>query len=167
MNLTYKSTQEQILPEDLWLRECAEFNELQKIKIVDAFDAFMICFKLRKWNALRFGNETGLSRTIFSKIKKKSYGEGKFPSLQSVVAICVALQMPFEFSVELLNHCGYSLSDIKRDRCYNFILAHYERFDIDSANEFLVKQGLEPVSDKDIHKNKNFAMRKNKMAKLA
>lgn len=166
-NLTCKSIQEQVLPEDLWLKECAEFEELQKIKSVDAFDGFMICFKLRKWNALRFCDKTGLSRTMFSRIKKKTYKEEQYPSLQSVVAICVALQIPFEFSMVLLNHCGYSLTGSKRDCCYKFILTHYEMFDIDKANEFLVKEKFDPISDKDIHENKFFALRKNKMPKSA
>ena len=152
-NSTQHPKQEQDLLLDLWLKECAEFEELQKIKSTDAFNGFMICFKLRKWNASRFCDKTGLSGTMFSKIKKKSYGVGKFPSLQSVVAICVALQIPFDISMALLNHCGYSLSNTQRDRCYHFILTHYESFDIDRTNIFLMEQGFEPISDKDIHKN--------------
>lgn len=166
-NLTCKSIQEQVLPEDLWLKECAEFEELQKIKSVDAFDGFMICFKLRKWNATRFCENTGLSQTIFSKIKNKSYKDGEFPSLQSIIAICVGLNIPVDYSVELLNLCGYSLTASKRDRCYKYILTHYEMFDIDKANEFLVKEKFDPISDKDIHENKFFALRKNKMPKSA
>ena len=56
---THKPDQEQAL-QDLWLKECAEAEELQKIRGTDAFDAFMICFKLRKWNAVRFCEITGL-----------------------------------------------------------------------------------------------------------
>lgn len=163
---THKPDQEQAL-QDLWLRECAETEELQKISGADAFDAFTICFKLRKWNAVRFCEITGLSQTIFSKIKNKSYKDDAFPSLQSVVAICVGLQTPLDFSIEILNHCGYSLTNSKRDRCYKFILTHYERFDIDKANEFLIKNGFDAISDRDIYKNKNFALQKNMLSKSA
>ena len=162
---THKLDQEQAL-QDLWLKECIEFEELQKIKSVDVFEGFMICFKLRKWNATRFCENTGLSQTIFSKINKKTYKNGQFPSLQSVIAICVALQISLDFSIFLLNHCGYSLTGSKRDRCYKYILTRYEQFDIDKANRFLIENGFEPISDKDIHENKFFAMRKNKMANL-
>ena len=161
---THKPDQEQAL-QDLWLKECAEAEELQKIRGTDAFNAFMICFKLRKWNAVRFGEITGLSQTIFSKIKNKSYKDDAFPSLQSVVAICVGLQIPLDFSIEILNHCGYSLTNSKRDRCYKFILTHYERFDIDEANAFLIKKGFEAISDRYIYKNKIFAPRKNDLLK--
>ena len=74
LNSTISSNKEQEPLQALWLKECAEAEELQKIRGTDAFDAFMICFKLRKWNAVRFCEITGLSQTIFSKIKKNHTG---------------------------------------------------------------------------------------------
>ena len=102
-NLTHKTSPEQSDTQALWLKECAEFKELQKIKSVDVFEAFTICFKLRKWNSSRFCENTGLSQTIFSKIKNKSYKEGEYPSLQSIIAICLGLQIPLDYSIEILN----------------------------------------------------------------
>lgn len=166
MNLTHEINHEQGNRHALWLKECAEFEELQKIKSADALECFMICFNLRKWNTLQFCDKTGLSQTIFSKIKNRAYKEGKFPSLQSIVAICVGLQIPLDYSVELINHCGYALTSTKRDRCYKYILTHYDSFDIDKANEFLMKENFEPISDKDIYK-KNFASRKIELQKSA
>ena len=165
LNSTISSNKEQEPLQALWLKECAEAEELQKIRCTDAFDAFTICFKLRKWNAVRFCEITGLSQTIFSKIKNKSYKEGTFPSLQSVVAICVGLQIPLSYSIEILNHCGYSITNSKRDRCYKFILTHYEQFDIDEANEFLIKNGFDAISDRDIYKNRNFALQQIELPK--
>ena len=166
-NLTHKTSPEQSDTQALWLKECAEFKELQKIKSVDVFEAFTICFKLRKWNSSRFCENTGLSQTIFSKIKNKSYKEGEYPSLQSIIAICLGLQIPLDYSIEILNHCGYALTNTKKDRCYKYILTHYEAFNIDQANEFLIKENFQPISDKDIYKNKIFASRKINLPKSA
>ena len=65
---THKPDQEQAL-QDLWLKECAEAEELQKIRGTDAFDAFMICFKLRKRTAFHF-------RSLKQIINASSYENG-------------------------------------------------------------------------------------------
>lgn len=177
INSTHKPDQEQAL-QDLWLKECAEFEELPYKQHSDFQSAFWAYFKIRKWNPKKFADKTGLSEKIYSLFKNHKYKEGNRPALDSVIAICIGLHIPICCSLELINLCGYALIPSKLDRCYYFILSRYELFDIDKANNFLIENNLQPVSDKYIYKksfsvsvnhqkNKIFAPRKNGLPKTA
>lgn len=151
-NSTHKTNQEQSDTQALWLKECAEFEKFPYKQYSDFLSAFWAYFKLRKWNPQKFADKTGLSEKIYSLFKNHKYKEGKHPALDSVIAICVGLHIPIYCSLELINLCGYTLTTSKLDRCYYFILTHYETFNIDQANEFLVANHFSPISDKAIYK---------------
>jgi len=148
-NSTHKPDQEQAL-QDLWLKECDEFEQLKNIQAGSLSDAFALCFKLRKWNSERFMKATGLGDAFFSRIGTGKYDDKMRPSLASVVAICIGLHIPFKFSNILIMRCGHSLTDSKQDCCYAFILSHYEMFKtVEDANQFLVDKGFSPIINKD------------------
>ena len=144
-DLTYKPQPEQDPLQDLWLKECAESDNLPYKQHSDFQSALWAYFQLRGWNSQKFSSKTGLSEKIYSLLRHHAYEEGKRPTLESVIAMCIGLQIPIYCSLELISLCGYALTNLKKDRCYWFILSHYELFDIDKVNEFLVRHKFRPL----------------------
>lgn len=137
--------------QDLWLKECADSKVLSSIQKLDFKDKIRAIFQMKKLNSCRFQEKTELSPTIFTKINSDKYYRYK-PSLESIVAICVGLDIPYLSSMQLLKAGNYCLDDY--DPChqmYMFILRNNYRFDIDRANRFLIQNHFEPISGKDMY----------------
>lgn len=137
--------------QDLWLKECADLKNLSCTQKLDFKDRLQELFQIKKWNSSRFQEKTELSPTIFTKIKSDKYYRYK-PSLESIIAICIGLDIPYLSSMQLLKAGNYYLDDY--DPChqmYMFILRNNYRFDIDRANRFLIQNHFEPISGKDMY----------------
>ena len=146
----HKPDQEQAL-QDLWLKECADLKNLSCTQKLDFKDRLQELFQIKKWNSSRFQEKTELSPTIFTKIKSDMYCRYK-PSLESIIAICIGLDIPYLSSMQLLKAGNYCLDDY--DPChqmYMFILRNNYRFDIDIANRFLIQNHFEPINGKDMY----------------
>lgn len=117
----------------------------------ESFSCFIQKFiKMRKMNAQKFCNRTGLSPQIFTRLKDDKY----LPSLSSIVAICVALDISYESAERLIRIAGYAFTNSIEHSCYKIILMHSMQISVDDANEFLVAQGLKPISDRDLYSKK-------------
>jgi len=78
--------------------------------------------------------KANLSRDWFSKIGSKG---GSFVTKQTIIALSVALKIPFEETVELLAQTGFNLS---RNQLFDVIVSYFMRnqlYDIDLINEVL------------------------------
>lgn len=156
-NSTQHPKQEQEPLQALWLKECDDSEKLQSMPCDTFCNAVKFCFKLRKWNPLRFCENTGFKESFYTRIKENLYDEKYQPTLSSVMAICVALHLPSQFSFKLVKLSGNALRASKLHNCYRFILNHYELFqNVDEVNVFLIAKGFKPICDKDIYENKNF-----------
>ena len=143
---TYELDHEQVL-QDLWLKECADLEELSCTQKMDFKDRLRAIIRTKKWNSSRFQEKTELSATIFTKINSDKYYRYR-PSLQSMLAICIGLNTPYLYSMQLLNAGNYCLDDSNPcHQIYMFIL----RFDIDGANRFLIQNHFEPISGKGMY----------------
>lgn len=61
---------------------------------------------------------SGLSDTTI-----KNYRSGaKNPPIENVMAVCIGLNLPREYSEDLLHRAGYDLNDTPQRRAYNFLL---------------------------------------------
>ncbi len=152
LSSTISSNKEQEPLQSLWSKECADSEKLQSMPCDTFCNAAKFCFKLRKWNPLRFCENTGFKESFYTRIKENLYDERYQPSLSSVMAICVALHIPSQFSFKLIKLSGNSLRPSKLHNCYRFILNHYELFqNVDAVNIFLKANGFKSICDKDIY----------------
>lgn len=74
-----------------------------------------------------------LDRRLFSKLRKKEY----IPNKNTVMALCVALKLSLDESVDLLKRAGYAFSDVIDQ---DLIVKHYieiKNYDIYEINEVL------------------------------
>lgn len=134
----------------LFIKERSDFKTFQYQPDFNAKQNLQKFIKIRKWNASRFKEKTGLTGTIFTKIQKNRYDDWR-PSLPTIVAICIGLQIPYCCSEALLQGFGLCLTSAKEDVHFRFLLTHYEKFGIDSANEFLKSQGQDAVANKELY----------------
>ena len=148
---TYELDHEQVLLQGLWSKECADLEELSCTQKMDFKDRLRAIIRTKKWNSSRFQEKTELSPTIFTKINSDKYYRYK-PSLQSMLAICIGLNTPYLYSMQLLNAGNYCLDDSNPcHQIYMFILRNNHRFDIDGANRFLIQNHFEPISGKGMY----------------
>lgn len=85
--------------------------------------------------------KAGMDRRLFSKIRS---GREYIPAKKTVIALCLALELPREDTDELLTSAGYSLS---RANDYDLIIAfciEKKVFDFIGINETLDHFGFEP-----------------------
>ncbi len=86
-------------------------------------------------------NKAGIDRRLFSKIRSnKKYT----PAKKTVLALCLALELPREEADQLLSSTGYSLS---RAEDFDLVIAFCMEkgiFDFHDINEALVHFGFEP-----------------------
>ena len=147
---THKPDQEQAL-QDLWLKECADFEKLSYTQKMTLRERLRAIFQAKKMNSSRFQEKTELSPTIFTKIKSDKYSRYK-PSLDSIIAICIGLDLPYLCSMQLLRAGNYCLDDSEPcHQIYMFILRNNQHFDIDGANRFLIQNHSKPISGKNMY----------------
>jgi hypothetical protein len=86
--------------------------------------------------------KAGIDRRLFSKIRS---GKNYIPAKKTVIALCLALELPRADADALLGLAGYSLS---RASNFDLIIAfciEKKAFDVISVNEALYHFGFEPL----------------------
>lgn len=67
------------------------------------------------------------------------------PSLPHIIGICVALNLPYFISMELLDNAGHSLRKTEIDFLYRQFLLQSEQITVERCEDILQKQGFPPL----------------------
>ena len=79
-------------------------------------------------------------------IRKYRNGSNKSkPNIQTVVALCVGLQLPLPFSLDLVHKAGYAFTGEPSDIAYLTILSTMTGCSIYDCNALLRKSGIPPL----------------------
>ena len=122
-------------------------------KISEIYDELPYKFRQK----LRYLRESlGLTR---EQLEEKSYisaqtikqienNEDRGYTVETVIALCVGMQLPPELSFDLLKMAGFSIEDSVTpiNGLYCFILRNLYEQGIDSANEFLILNKEQPLT---------------------
>lgn len=98
---------------------------------------------------LRLTNEAlaGLCLINEDTIRKYRNGSNKSkPNIQTVVALCVGLQLPLPFSLDLVHKAGYTFASEPSDIAYLTILANMTGCCIYDCNALLHNTGVPPLA---------------------
>lgn len=68
------------------------------------------------------------------------------PSLETVIALCIALQLPPYLSYDLIHKAGFSLKYTKKHMVYHWLLHMHWQSSVDDCNKILVACGLAPLT---------------------
>lgn len=96
----------------------------------------------------------GLNQVIFSErtllddrqYRKYKSGTALRPTFDTVMAICVGLDLGLEYGEHLIDKAGYSLNGADR-LPYRMLLAFYRGHNILECNEYLIEQGVKPIRE--------------------
>lgn len=83
-------------------------------------------------------------------IKEIETNIGRGYSIETIIALCIGMNLPPFFSFELLKIGGFNIENnmIKKNCIYCFILRNLYDSPIDDINNFLETNGLQPLSIK-------------------
>lgn len=118
-----------------------EFNEYRVVGKTFPEIAFPI-MRHKKWNAEIFKRETYLDDATFSRIKN---GEEKGWSFQTIMSICVGLNVNFTTAQMMLESAGHTFGSSREQRAYAFILEHMRGRGIEECNAFLLSEGAKTL----------------------
>ncbi len=81
-------------------------------------------------------------------IKEIETNNSRGYSLETIIALCIGMHLPPEFSFELLNSAGFTIENNSTEKncIYCFILRNMYNCDIDEINAFLLANNIQPVS---------------------
>lgn len=101
--------------------------------------------KRKGYNKSVFTEKTLLSGKTFDRIKKNELNN---PTLETVMAICIGLELSPSYSEELLRLAGFTLSNSPQQLAYKKLLHSYRGHSIYECNEVLEALGLSPLCAK-------------------
>ncbi|MDR1669124.1 MAG: helix-turn-helix domain-containing protein [Oscillospiraceae bacterium] len=101
----------------------AEFNKTFSQRVADIM-------KLKGWDARKFSERTKLEQNHYYRIKR---GETENPDLETVLSICIGLQLPPKIRDELINLAGLSWKNTRRHFAYQHIL---NKADVKTVTDF-------------------------------
>lgn len=127
---------------------CAFYNDLINDGLLAAKSEFSFAqfaealIHDKQYNKLVFAEKTGLSIRTYNRIMKNDLSN---PTLQTVMAICIGLQLRPELSERLLEKAGFRLNTSFLHLAYRKLLTTYIGHSIEACNELLVALGLPPL----------------------
>lgn len=96
---------------------------------------------------------TGIARrTLERMVSSKYYEKGYKSSKDNVIAVAVALKLPFIYSFQLIHKAGYSLTETERDRFLIYLLTYKYDQGVSYCNEELKKYGFAALTNGEIIK---------------
>lgn len=128
---------------------------IRKIKAELPKTSFGDCLKyLRKWrkvNNEELAKDALLSATYISRLQNNKV---KDITLRTVVALCIAMSLPYEVCVEFISLSGRSLRTLSEDEdmLYNLFLMATENYTVEHCNNILTECKLPNLTEKnEIH----------------
>jgi len=129
------------------LKSIEEYQEFQMTTMGYSFsETVSYLIKKQKLNRVLFYEKTLIDHRQFSRILKNEVNNPRF---DTVIAICIGLNLGLLYGEPLLRKCGYTL-DCDSKAAYKVLLASYCGRSITECNEYLVAQGLKPLLAKNI-----------------
>jgi len=126
---------------DAILEEWA-FNEQRGTTFCDEVTAHI---RRKGCNRAAFSRLTGLSEQTYDRIVRHKV---EHPCLDTVMMICVGLDLGFAYGEVLFNKAGYRLGGTKAQHAYRKILLSFEGISIHECNEILEEIGLPKLNSK-------------------
>lgn len=105
---------------------------------------------LRKYRKLTNQSLSDLSLLSVEYISKLQNNHIKEPSVQTVVALCIAMSLHFQLSDELLKRSGRSLRSLSMDEdmLYNLMIMSSSDYTVEDCNQILLENNLPPLTIK-------------------
>jgi len=127
--------------EELFEHTYADYAEIAQT-FWQKSDALM---EQRHWYASTFKEKTHLSDREYSRYMTE---RNTTPTLYTVLAICVGLDIDIQISDDLLASAGYKLNASKEHQAYHFALIHF-RGRIDECNIFLADEHVKLLGSRN------------------
>ena len=105
---------------------------------------------LRKYRKLTNQSLSDLSLLSVEYISNLQNNHIKEPSVQTVVALCIAMSLHFQLSDELLKRSGRSLRSLSMDEdmLYNLMIMSSSDYTVEDCNQILLENNLPPLTIK-------------------
>jgi len=100
--------------------------------------------KRKGYNKKVFYEKTLLSGKTYDRIKSNKLANPN-PTLETVMAVCIGLELGITYGIQLLEAAGYKLSNSPLHCAYHQLLATCCGKDIFKCNEILMKLGFQPI----------------------
>ena len=78
-------------------------------------------------------------------IQRLRTDEGQNPSMEIVIQLCVAMELPIDISEKLMEKSGHRFKTTRKDFIYHMLLRHFATGNLKAANKYLISQGLLPL----------------------
>ena len=107
----------------------------------------LACFHIKRagWSKQVFYEKTLLSERTFERITADAL-KGPSPRLETVMALCIGLELGLALGTSLLGSAGYTLTNSPLHCAYQHILASCCGKDILDCNEMLIRSGFGPLN---------------------
>lgn len=102
---------------------------------------------LMKWRGVSKNTLSDLLGSSPKTIQRMRSSEQCSASKQTIIAICVILQLPAPASRCFLQIAGYQMGYTSEDIMYDLILNHHYQDGISACNTFLTSQGFMPLTN--------------------
>ncbi|GAB6722567.1 TPA: hypothetical protein TUW63_001794 [Streptococcus equi subsp. zooepidemicus] len=131
----------------LLLRELSsEINKTRKDLPDDFGGALRYLKEYRKLDNQSLADLSLLSVEYISKLQNNHV---KDPSVQTVIALCIAMSLQSQLSDELLKRIGRSLRSVHKDEeMYQLMILSSSDYTVEECNHILIKNGLIPLTTK-------------------
>ncbi|ELX9346946.1 helix-turn-helix transcriptional regulator [Listeria monocytogenes] len=88
-------------------------------------------------------DKSGIGYEHISRIRTKEYDN---PSIKTVIALCIGMNLSPSLSKKFLNLAGYTLKQTKEHIFYGILLDGCSSFSIYDCNALLIENGFKPLT---------------------
>jgi len=139
LTVSYRGAKNALSVADI-TKENASFIFGDNFPPTDDFNTLMACFiEKSKLTHASLSEITGISEKTIGRICSSNY----HPSLETVIALCVGLNIDPYNSTHLIRLAGYNLTNSRRDRAYRFIINCAYTATVYDCNRMLERLGFE------------------------
>lgn len=104
--------------------------------------------KVIDWSDMTEEDIAGYSEIDVRTIQRLRNDDEQNPSIETIIQICIAMQLPPQISRVLINKGGYQLRANNKDFMYGFLIDGCYLQSLDECNEMLIDQGIKPLGKK-------------------
>lgn len=125
---------------------CSEDIKVDKILDEDINSALIRCIETNEMSMYQFCKSSGISQTALSRYKNNL----SEPTLEIIVAACIALRTNVFQALYLISIAGYNIfySEDKKIYLLLIMLSWYFGIDVDDANDILIGLDMNPLVKK-------------------
>ena len=79
-------------------------------------------------------------------IQRLRNGENENPNIKTVVAMCIAMKLPPDLSMHLIETSGHRFKITEEDLVYKFLIRSCYTTPLEECNQYLINEGFEPLT---------------------